>query len=71
MSNHVFYVVATEGDMERDVFGNAKGNPIIFETDMNHATIDDARRRASSMNGRYGKTIILECKPVEEYVEFK
>lgn len=71
MNNNIFYVVATEGDMQKDVFGNAKGNPIIFETDMNHATLDDARRRAASMNGKFGKAVILECKLKEEYVEFK
>lgn len=69
MSNHVFYVVATEGDLSRDVFGNAKGDPIIFETALDHATLDEARRRATSLSKRYGKAVILECKLFENYVE--
>ena len=70
MRNGYFYVIATEGDLHVDVFGNPQGDPIIFETSMKQSTIEDARRRAASMNGRYGKTVILRCQFEEQYVEF-
>jgi hypothetical protein len=65
MSAAPIYVVVASDDLnakyrarelERDP--GRQPNPIVFETEVNSATLENARKRAASLDGQYGATRI-------------
>jgi hypothetical protein len=74
MSAAPIYVVVASDDLNpkyraRELERNPgrKPNPIVFETDVNRATLENARARAASLDGQYGATrvgrVVFEGEP--------
>lgn len=56
------YGVLLESDTGIDVFGNAKGKPILMESVGDMMNLREATERAKSCHshGKYGKAIVVE-----------
>lgn len=74
MSAAPIYVVVASDDLNAKYRAQAlaedpgrQPNPIVFETEINKATLENARARAAGLDGQYGATrigrVVFEGEP--------
>jgi hypothetical protein len=63
------YVVVADNDQAHNISGVEyydKDGPLVFEQYIKTASLDNAKARINSLNGRYGKCRIAKLEFVEE-----